>query len=240
MQPFIFLSLILLSIQVSAQSEGKVSLQCDSIIFSDGTAKLVQVKEVNRRKVIYTLCCYDCAVPREFKKNEIDTIIYFQDKWIDQQTQYLDHVKKNKQATILQVDSKSGKMNKNALVVNASPLLVYNYININYERTLKQHMWDKNISAFVKVGVGGFTDIWGSGGYTMAQFGLLTGANKHHFEISAGGNLAFPKIGYRDKPIGFPYAANIGWRIQDPNKKFIFKLGVGLPELLYFGLGFSF
>jgi hypothetical protein len=34
------------------------------------------------------------------------------------------------------------KMNKNALFVNASPLLLNNTINLNYERMLKQHMWD--------------------------------------------------------------------------------------------------
>lgn len=92
MKQFILLSLIFLSIQVYAQTEVKGGMQCDSVIFIDGTIKLVQVNEVNRRKVIYTLCCYDCAVPREFKKNEIDTIIYFQEDWIDQQTQYLDNV----------------------------------------------------------------------------------------------------------------------------------------------------
>ena len=145
-----------------------------------------------------------------------------------------------KEVISLPVDSKSVKMNKNALFVNAGPLLVLNNINLNYERILKQHIGDENISVFVKVGVGGWNDIWGSGGYTMAQLGLLTGNNKHHFELSAGGLLDVPKFGWGDKPRGYPFAVNIGWRIQDPNKNFIFKLGVGLPEFLYFGLGFSF
>ena len=72
MKQFILISIILLSIQVVyAQTEEKRGLQCDSIIFMDGTVKLVQVKEVNRRQIIYTLCCYDCAVPREFKKKKL-------------------------------------------------------------------------------------------------------------------------------------------------------------------------
>lgn len=175
------------------------------------------------------------------KKSEIDTIIYFQREWVDRQTQYIDNVKQQKEAFRLQDDIKSKKMNKNALFVIASPLLVYNYISINYERIFLQHKGECNcISAFMKFGLGIFRDIWGSGGYTMAQVGILTGASKHHFEISAGGTIASPKVGYGDSPLGFPYAANIGWRIQDPNKKFIFRLGVGVPEPLYFGLGFSF
>jgi hypothetical protein len=238
MKQFILISIILLSIQVVyAQTEEKRGLQCDSIIFMDGTAKLVQVKEVNRRKIIYILCCYDCAVPRKFKKNEIDTIIYFQEGWVDHQTQYLDSLEQHKEAIPSQVVSTSAKINKNTLFVNASPLLLNNTINVNYERIL---IGNDNVSAFAKVGIGGFINIYGSGGYTMAKLGLLTGKNKHHFELSAGGLLDIPKIGWGDRPLYYPYAVNIGWRVQDPNKNFIFKLGIGLPEFLYFGLGFSF
>jgi hypothetical protein len=238
LKQFILISIILLSIQViNAQTDEKRALQCDSIIFKDGTANLVLIKEVNRRKIIYILCCYDCAVPRKIKKNEIDTIIYYQEGWFDHQTKYLDNLVKHKEVIPLQVLSTSAKINKNILFVNASPLLLNNTINVNYERILKGN---DNVSAFAKIGIGGFINIYGSGGYTMAQLGFLTGKNKHHFELSAGGLLDIPKIGWKDKPLYYPYAVNIGWRVQDPNKNYIFKLGIGLPEFLYFGLGFSF
>ena len=237
MKHFTLISLVFLSFQIYGQTEKKSSLQCDSIIFLNGTAKLAQIKEVSRRKIIYIKCCCDCAVPRELKKNEIDTIIYFQEEWIDQPTQYLDNLPKHEEVTPLKVKPTSARINKNSLFVNASPLILNNTINVNYERIL---IGNENISAFAKVGIGGFINIYGSGGYTMTQIGLVTEGNKHHFEISAGRIIEYPKIGYSDRPIGYPYAANIGWRIQEPNKKFIFKLGVGLPEFLYFGLGFSF
>ncbi|MCF8380215.1 MAG: hypothetical protein K9H49_11595 [Bacteroidales bacterium] len=132
------------------------------------------------------------------------------------------------------------ELNNNSMYINAGFGLIYATLNVNYELMLKQHMANKNISAFAKVGVGIF-EVWGgSGGYTMAQLGLLTGENKHHFELSGGVNLDVPKFGWGDRPWGYPYAANIGWRIQKPNEDFIFRLGIGLPEVIYCGLGFSF
>jgi hypothetical protein len=132
------------------------------------------------------------------------------------------------------------KLNNNSIYINAGYLVVYGTLNINYDRMIKQHMWNTNISSFTKVGVGIF-EIWGgNGGYTMAQLGILTGENKHHFELSAGLSLNVPKFGFGDEPLGSPFTTNIGWRIQKPNKNFILRLGIGLPEGVYCGLGFSF
>ena len=86
---FLFL-LTLFAHPISAQVNDNNSLKCDSIILLDGTTKLVKVQKVNRKKIIYILCCDDCAVPREIKKNEIDTIIFIQDELIDEQVINLD------------------------------------------------------------------------------------------------------------------------------------------------------
>lgn len=131
-------------------------------------------------------------------------------------------------------------LNNNSIQLNIGYLLLYGTININYERVLKQYLWDKNISSFAKIGIGFFGNFGGTGGYTSAQLGILTGENKHHLEISGGVCLNVPKFGWGDDPIGFPIAANVGWRIQKPGNHFIFRLGAGLPESIYFGLGFSF
>jgi hypothetical protein len=242
MKQFILLSIILLSIQVYAQTEEKRGLQCDSIIFMDGTAKLVQVKEVNLRKVIYILCCHDCAVPREFKKNEIDTIIYFQDEWIDQQSRYLNNVEKNKETTTLQVDSKSGKMNNNAIYGNlgaASIVGVWASATIYYERILNH---DRVIKPFLKGGVGGYA-LWGEGGFfLLTSYGILTGRKSSHFEISAGVNWFLNgdlQGDYKYNALTL-LSATIGYRYQKPGKRFIFRTGVSTPEGVYFGVGRSF
>ena len=75
------------------------------------------------------------------------------------------------------------------------------------------------------------------------RFGIITGIDKkHHFEINAGPQLLVGM--YND---GFDFAAsefdfgfNIGYRKQKPQDSKIFRSGVGYPELLYVGLGFSF
>ena len=96
------------------------------------------------------------------------------------------------------------------------------------------------ICSFVKVGTGLFGGWNTDGAYSYAKFGILTGAKKHHLEIGIGASVKFPSFGYSDDPLGYPFAGNIGWRIQQPNKRFIFRLGIGLPETLYTGVGFAF
>ena len=64
----------------------------------------------------------------------------------------------------------------------------------------------------------------------------LSGANKHHLELGAG-----PRYVINGGLQGYlPFAATIGWRIQEPGGNFIFRMGVSWPEAVYIGLGFSF
>lgn len=131
------------------------------------------------------------------------------------------------------------ELNNNSIHINAGYLVLYATLNVNYERIIKQHMWNTNVSSFARVGVGIF-EAWGTnGGYSMAQLGILTGESKHHLELSAGLSLDVPRFGYGDEPLGHPFAANIGWRIQKPSENGIFRLGIGL-EGVYCGLGFAF
>jgi len=104
-----------------------------------------------------------------------------------------------------------------------------------YERMFRKNVQKSKISTFLKAGLGN-TAYWeDASSYIMAQFGLLTGAKKHHLEASAGLVKSFDK----DYDI-FPLSATIGYRIQKPQGHFIFRTGVGWPETLYFGLGLSF
>lgn len=52
-------------------------------------------------------------------------------------------------------------LNNNSIQLNIGYLLLYGTININYERVLKQYLWDKNISSFAKIGIGFFWEFWG-------------------------------------------------------------------------------
>jgi hypothetical protein len=82
--------------------------------------------------------------------------------------------------------------------------------------------------------------------------GVLTGCqNNNHFEANLGAGLAnvidesysgFYGTGGSSAsnytaiyPVG-----NIGYRFQAPNKNFVFRTGIGFPELLYVGFGVAF
>ena len=75
------------------------------------------------------------------------------------------------------------------------------------------------------------------------RYGIMTGIDKkHHFEINAGPQLL---VGiYNDRldfaASEFDFGFNVGYRMQRPQGSTIFRTGVGYPELLYVGLGFSF
>jgi hypothetical protein len=102
-----------------------------------------------------------------------------------------------------------------------------------YERMITQN---SKVLSFVKVGFGGYSTWGDEGNYILGQFGILLGANKHHLELGAG-----PRYVINGGIQGYlPFTATIGWRIQKPGGKFIFRMGVSWPEAVYIGLGFSF
>ena len=103
-----------------------------------------------------------------------------------------------------------------------------------YERMLPRDAAKTNLSTFIKVGYGGVAYWEDQSGYIQAQFGILTGINKHHFEASAGYVKALDEFDL------FPIAATIGYRIQKPKGHFVFRTGLGWPEAIYFGVCVSF
>lgn len=123
--------------------------------------------------------------------------------------------------------------NKNAIYGNVGIGGLYFTATGYYERMITQN---SKISSFIKVGAGGYSS-WGDGGqYILAQYGILTGAKKHHLELGAGPNY-FMNGDIKGK---LPFTATIGWRVQKPGGKFIFRMGVSFPEAFYIGLGGSF
>ncbi len=126
------------------------------------------------------------------------------------------------------------KLYKNALYSNVGIGPIYFTGTGYYERMLTQK---NKISTFVKIGIGGYS-IWGTGGqYLLAQYGIITGAKRHHFELGAGPAYFLSGDLKEGEP---PITATIGLRNQKPGGKFMFRMGISWPEALYFGLGVSF
>jgi len=81
--------------------------------------------------------------------------------------------------------------------------------------------------------------VWGIGGSIInVNLLVLTGAGKHHLEITGGANVFLngDLKGYD------PYvlSVNAGYRFQSPMGGVIFKVGTGWPEVFYIGLGYNF
>lgn len=124
-------------------------------------------------------------------------------------------------------------LNKNAVYGNIGIGGLYFTATGYYERVLYQNEYR---SSFIKTGFGGYS-MWADEGlYTLAQYGFIFGQEKHHFELGAGGlfglagdmkNLLNPSL-------------TVGWRVQKPESKKLFRLGVSIPEAIYVGFGRSF
>lgn len=133
------------------------------------------------------------------------------------------------------VSAQETVFNKNAVYASVGSAGLYFSATVYYERMIKQKMWNKNISSFVKVGYGTEAHYGGESTYIFGQYGILTGIKKHHLEISAGPNFF---MSGDDSDI--PVAATVGWRIQKPGGNFIFRMGVAIPEAAYISVGFTF
>ena len=82
----ILLVLLLFSQNVIAQTIKNKEMFCDSIIMTDGSIKMLQIKEIKRKKIIYVLCCNQCTVPKEMNRSIIDTIHFANTKPIEQES----------------------------------------------------------------------------------------------------------------------------------------------------------
>jgi len=146
-------------------------------------------------------------------------------------------------------DWKNKKESYNKQLLNNNNInfgLGYGIIAINANTTFQRLKAHKKIYSTWSVGLNYLIVSFFSDDHVFIpslRFGIITGIDKkHHFEINAGPHLLVGM--YND---GFDFAAsefdfgfNIGYRKQKPQDSKIFKAGVGYPELLYVGLGFSF
>lgn len=232
MRSLILLSLFLNTLSISAQNLGNKSPKCDTVVFLDGSTKTVQVQEVKKSKIIYILCCNECAVPREFKLKEIDTIIYSnppENKKIVSNTVTVEEEIKDS----LKVD-----LNKNSLNISLGPggiLALFLPAHVSYERLYQGKVFGSKNSSILDFGIGGAAHWGGASPFLISRFGILTGSGHRHFEAKAGVCVFWDG----DFEGVFPSAA-IGYRKQKPDSRFIFRTGIGFPDALYISWGISF
>lgn len=146
-------------------------------------------------------------------------------------------------------NSKIIELNKNVIYGNAGFGIWSNsvgdpigdafvFITFYYEKIIKQKIGYINSSSFVRIGIGKQFDIDHRLIHITAQYGFLSGAKSHHFEMAGGLRFFTTKYYPQDKYI--PISFNAGWRFQKPDGHLIFRIGTGYPELMYFGFGLSF
>ena len=140
-----------------------------------------------------------------------------------------------------------GSIGRIGSIAGASLLDSYSGWTGTYERMIKQKMWGKNISSFVRVGFGktsldgkswfGGKDYHREGKLIYTQYGVFFGGNNHHLELGLG--IAHYVNGYWESD-GILPSTTVGYRYQKPGGNVIFRMGGSFPELFYIGLGLSF
>ncbi len=129
---------------------------------------------------------------------------------------------------------------KNNINFNAGFLVIAYDLGLSYQR-LKPHkklysVWTFGIDYFQLEG-------WSTQKYISPsiKYGILTGLEtENHFEINAGISLISEMRGNGKNSNNIGLAVNLGYRYQAPRAGGIFRFGIGFPELVYLGFGFSF
>ena len=116
------------------------------------------------------------------------------------------------------------------------PIALYVSGFINYDRILKEKLFHRNINLFARASIGGTINWTDESIAALLQTGLFTGNKKSHFEIALGGLYLYT---FHNASVFSP-SGQIGYRYQKPQGSFVFRSGIGFPELFYIGLGVAF
>ena len=129
------------------------------------------------------------------------------------------------------IDSLKLSLNKNSINLSYGIAQAY----FSYERVFQGKVFGSSNSSIVDFGLGGVAYWEGASPYVISRFGILTGSGSRHFEAKLG---VFGIFG-PDMQGVLPSGA-IGYRKQKPGSNFIFRTGIGFPDLLYVSWGVSF
>jgi len=151
----------------------------------------------------------------------------------------------------------SEKLMKNAGFIYFWTMPEFTSIMGQYERVIIHHSTTFLNSVGIRLGIGSIKE-WGNGIGINCSTNIFTffGKKSHHLEISTGVIYTFPEsfeeselglqpllpsftLSYRyQKPLSrvFP----IGSLYWEPNYSFVFRTGIGFPEVIHLGLGYCF
>jgi hypothetical protein len=143
---------------------------------------------------------------------------------------------------------------KNAIYISAGSIFVYSSVNLNYDFRIRQseNGFFKNYYATLEAGVFYANSFFVPGssrnGFTTGLGVIgLTGKGNRHFETSLGLSLNVETeinvddnnyTTEKEEVFIFP-ELSLGYRYQKANG-FMFRAGVGFPQTVYIGAGYSF
>jgi len=127
-------------------------------------------------------------------------------------------------------------LKRNIFHGSVAPDVAYNAVHIFYDRIVFEN--DK-LAVFARVGYGGWlTLITNSGSTLIGQGGMLFGSGKGRFEVAIGA-AKINQTQYSENHDKTDPAINIGYRRNMPGKHFLYRTGIGYPEVIYFGVGYA-
>ena len=150
-----------------------------------------------------------------------------------------------------QIEQIKTSLNRNSLSFNIGTAILANGLGLKYERIIpRKHLYysisaNANFFRFSFFGVENHTVLYLSNGF-------ITGIDERsHFDASIGLGWDYVNVESYGGIYGsggsaasqynqFLPVASFGYRYQVPNDGFIFRTGVGFPELVYLSLGVSF
>lgn len=141
---------------------------------------------------------------------------------------------------------------KSAIYLSAGTVFLYSSVNVNYDFRIKQSEgFFKNYYATIEAGVfntnSGFAPGYSTNGFTTGIGVIgLTGKGNGHFETSLGLSLNIETEINGDDPDDLAKEEafilpelSLGYRYQKANGV-MFRAGIGFPQTVYIGVGYSF
>jgi hypothetical protein len=146
---------------------------------------------------------------------------------------------------------------KNSIYGQASFILIGYSATVNYERMLFPIGRNKSTCACIRAGYG-YWAYWTGGGpagiltanmvffkrvnHLEAGFGAVALYDKKHYEMMVDeyNNYNGDPPGPKSECMIYNPAINLGYRYQNPDGNFIFRIGISYPEGGYTGLGYTF
>lgn len=140
-------------------------------------------------------------------------------------------------------DANTNYVDKINLNVNVGTSIFYNSASLNIESKTFLNSVKHKLKLSAGFGLWQFSLFDSNDGfYLNTKLVYLLGSKSHHFEVDLGANYQFD-IKQNESNYSFLSTAPnvfIGYRYQRPNKRFMFKTGLGMIDFFQFGFGYSF